>query len=363
MRLTLTVCTSDKKQHNLLSSTHSTSTSENNDQIYKTATMELSVILLVMVLFQCIHKSLNKVILVKWRVLEKIDKYGENLILQCNAEDYSKNDGIVKRWLTGPGQKLLTLNEAPVSGYASKYEMKEEQNGFNLIIKNTSKADLNVEYKCSHGYDTSGSIFLKIEDAFKVKENKEESKENNFGINVVITVVILVAVMSSVLFVLYQKGILKKLNCTCSEYEEGIHGPVTICAIESNQEESSDSETDGESTRVISLIDHASTTTTPRADDPEKSICGWDDNKSKSGQNFGNFFLRMESFRSHDWPIDLTSFIRQIAEAGFYCIGSGAMVKCFACGAELIWEAENDPYNKDFHKNCLHLQEKTDAST
>lgn len=73
----------------------------------------------------------------------------------------------IKRWEGGPKQKMLTLNGAPDQEDVMKYKMSMRQDGFDLVINNVSKADLNVTYECTYGFKKSGKVILKIEDAFE----------------------------------------------------------------------------------------------------------------------------------------------------------------------------------------------------
>ncbi|CAG2252854.1 unnamed protein product [Mytilus edulis] len=165
---------------------------------------------------------------VEWKIEQKISAYGEDLRLLCIADNYSIDGVKIKRWEGGPKQKMLTLNGAPDQEDVMKYKMSMRQDGFDLVIKNVSKVDLNVTYECTYGFKKSGKVILKIEDAFEVRQivhvkpSKRESKGNNIVIICVIIVSSLVIAAVSTLILLHKYGKLKELKYICSSNDNSV---------------------------------------------------------------------------------------------------------------------------------------------
>ncbi|XP_063418914.1 uncharacterized protein LOC134701712 [Mytilus trossulus] len=166
---------------------------------------------------------------VEWKIEQKISAYGEDLRLLCIADNYAFDGGKIKRWEGGPKQKMLTLNGAPDQEDVMKYKMSMLENGFDLVINNVTKADLNVTYDCTYGFNTSGKVVLKIEDAFEVRKTVKPSKVEREGTNtskvyvIPFSVLAVVAVIVILLIILHCKGKLKDLKgklCGIRENEE-----------------------------------------------------------------------------------------------------------------------------------------------
>ncbi|XP_052062274.1 uncharacterized protein LOC127702204 [Mytilus californianus] len=158
---------------------------------------------------------------VEWKVEEKIIRYGEDLRLLCIADNYTFDGVEIKRWEGGPKQKMLTFNGAPDQDDVMKYNMSMRQDGFDLLIKNVTEIDLNVTYKCTFGFKSSGKVMLISDDAFEVpvrqtmKPSKIERKGDNTSIIYVIllsVLPVLVVAVIVILFTLQRKGKLKDLK-------------------------------------------------------------------------------------------------------------------------------------------------------
>ncbi|CAC5397907.1 NAIP [Mytilus coruscus] len=169
---------------------------------------------------------------VEWKVEKKISRYGEDLRLFCIADNYAFDGVEIKRWEGGPKQKMLTLNGAPDQEDVMKYDMSMREDGFDLVIKNVTKVDLNVTYGCTYGFKSSGKVILKIEDAFEVRQIekprehvKSESKgTNNVIIYVVIALLLVLAVaVIVILLILHHKGKLSKLKKICGRKANSEH--------------------------------------------------------------------------------------------------------------------------------------------
>lgn len=117
----------------------------------------------------CWFLSWNTIIFsVVWEVQKQISEYGEDLELNCIADNYNKSSDTSKRWYQG--QTLLTFNDGSEDN--TKYNASLYSNGFKLIIKNLTKNDVNITYMCSDGFDKSENLPLQIEDVFKGIFNK-----------------------------------------------------------------------------------------------------------------------------------------------------------------------------------------------
>ncbi|XP_076111997.1 uncharacterized protein LOC143080157 [Mytilus galloprovincialis] len=166
---------------------------------------------------------------VEWKIEKKISAYGEDLKLLCIADNYSIDGMKIKMWEGGPKQKMLALNGAPDQEDVMKYKMSMRQDGFDLVINDVSKPDLNVTYQCAYGFKKSGKVILKIEDAFEVRQIvhmkpiKTESKGTNIVIICVIIVSSLVIAAVSTLILLHKYRKPKELKYTCSSNDNSVH--------------------------------------------------------------------------------------------------------------------------------------------
>jgi hypothetical protein len=78
--------------------------------------------------------------------------YGDNIILTCKTDKISACS--VRQWYNGDQNKLLLFNSGSVD--ATKYEDKTNLSSteFSLVIKNYTESDLNINYKCSCGFNS-----------------------------------------------------------------------------------------------------------------------------------------------------------------------------------------------------------------
>ena len=82
--------------------------------------------------------------------------YGDNIILTCKTGHVltDRAECPVRQWYGGHKNKILLYNN--VSRDASKYEDKTNLSSmeFSLVIKNYTESDLNINYKCSCGFNS-----------------------------------------------------------------------------------------------------------------------------------------------------------------------------------------------------------------
>jgi hypothetical protein len=101
----------------------------------------------------------------QWVVKEKVTAYGQNLILFCPVENCCS-----ERTAWSIGDKSIILDIKTFSNDPNvKYHGEYSTDGFSFVIRNLSKADLNVTYHCSYGFIQSipkkllhGDVFREI---------------------------------------------------------------------------------------------------------------------------------------------------------------------------------------------------------
>ena len=110
----------------------------------------------------------------QWIVKEKVTDYGQNLTLFCPVGNCcSEPPG----WFVGPKTIILdvrTFSNDPKVKYHGTYNT----DGFGVVIRNLSEADLNVTYSCIYGFNQSTPKYLFHGDVFKEKINVDECCNN-----------------------------------------------------------------------------------------------------------------------------------------------------------------------------------------
>ena len=92
----------------------------------------------------------------QWVVKEKVTAYGQNLILFCPVENCCSEPA---GWSVGPKSIILdvkTFSNDPKVKYHGTYDT----DGFGVVIRNLSEADLNVTYRCIYGFNQSTPKYL-----------------------------------------------------------------------------------------------------------------------------------------------------------------------------------------------------------
>jgi hypothetical protein len=99
----------------------------------------------------------------QWVVKEKVTAYGQNLILFCPVVNCcSKPAG----WSVG--SKAIILDAKTFANDPKvKYHGTYNTDGFGVVIRNLSEADLNVIYLCVYGFDQSTPKYLLHGDVFR----------------------------------------------------------------------------------------------------------------------------------------------------------------------------------------------------
>ena len=104
----------------------------------------------------------------EWVVKEKVTAYGQNLILICPVENCcSEPTG----WSVGPKSIISDVKPFP-NDTQVKYGGTNDTDGFGVVIRNLSKADLNVTYHCVYGFNQSIPKILLHDDVFKESTGK-----------------------------------------------------------------------------------------------------------------------------------------------------------------------------------------------
>ncbi|XP_052074864.1 uncharacterized protein LOC127712461 [Mytilus californianus] len=111
----------------------------------------LNIVFLIILILPCAVSQ------VYWKMSSVPAIFGQNTVLTCHLETIFTNpkDCTVRQWSGGPERRGLVYN-----GYSSdKNKYEEDVNfgsfEFSLIIKNLTESDINVNYTCSCGFDTS----------------------------------------------------------------------------------------------------------------------------------------------------------------------------------------------------------------
>ena len=101
--------------------------------------------------------------------MQRPNTYGGDLKLLCKVDNCcSKN--VTKRWFGGPNQEPIWLSTHETNGMKignDKYIFSMEEDGFGLVIKNLSTADINVTYQCTYQFSASETKLLLEEDALE----------------------------------------------------------------------------------------------------------------------------------------------------------------------------------------------------
>lgn len=132
-------------------------------------------------LFVCIYLTVlvsDSETSVKWNVMNKSIKIGDEAILNCNINACSPT--MRKTWYGGRSYELLCYDD--ISTNPKKYEMKSYDTSFNssLIIKHFNFTDINCEYTCACGFnrythmlklDDLDFVYGDIKDSSKLKDN------------------------------------------------------------------------------------------------------------------------------------------------------------------------------------------------
>ena len=98
----------------------------------------------------------------QWVVKEKVTAYGQNLILFCPVENCCSEPA---GWLVGPKSIILDVKNFS-NGPKVKYHGTYNEDGFGVVIRNLSAADLDVTYRCVYGFDQSTPNYLLHVDVF-----------------------------------------------------------------------------------------------------------------------------------------------------------------------------------------------------
>lgn len=111
---------------------------------------------------------------IKWNVMKKYIKIGDEVVLSCNFNDCLPN--MRKSWYGGRGYDLLCYND--ISTNPSKYKMKSYKSSLNseLIIKQFNFTDLNCVYTCACGFNRYTQLFQLGDLDFVYGDIKNESK-------------------------------------------------------------------------------------------------------------------------------------------------------------------------------------------
>ena len=99
----------------------------------------------------------------QWVVKEKVTAYGQNLILFCPVDNCCSEPA---GWFVGSKSIIIdvkTFSNDPNLKYHGIYN----KDGHGVVIRSLSKADLDVTYHCSYGFDQSTLKYLLHGDVFR----------------------------------------------------------------------------------------------------------------------------------------------------------------------------------------------------
>ena len=102
----------------------------------------------------------------QWAVEEKVTAYGLNLILFCPVDNCCSEPA---GWFVGNKTIIIdvkTFSNDPKVRYHGTYNA----NGFGVVIRNLSEADLDVTYRCIYGFDQSTAKYLLHDDVFRERK-------------------------------------------------------------------------------------------------------------------------------------------------------------------------------------------------
>jgi hypothetical protein len=99
----------------------------------------------------------------QWVVKEKVTAYGQNLILFCPVVNCCSEPA---GWFVGTKTIIIdvkTFSNDPKVKYHGTYN----KDGFGVVIRDLSVADLNVTYRCIYGFNQSTPKYLLDDDVFR----------------------------------------------------------------------------------------------------------------------------------------------------------------------------------------------------
>ena len=99
----------------------------------------------------------------QWVVREKVTAYGQNLILFCPVDNCCSE---VAGWSVRSKMIMIDVKRFSNDPYV-KYHGTYNKDGFGVVIRNLSEADLNVTYCCVYGFRISTPKYLLHGDVFR----------------------------------------------------------------------------------------------------------------------------------------------------------------------------------------------------
>lgn len=103
-----------------------------------------------------------------WTVDQKITQYGETLTLLCHVPNCCpKHAGWDSIDADGIRKTLFIDLKSHKKTASAKYDGEVKTNGYTLIIRNLTKQDVNVSYKCVYDSTIGDPLMLLEKDVFK----------------------------------------------------------------------------------------------------------------------------------------------------------------------------------------------------
>ncbi|XP_052086237.1 uncharacterized protein LOC127723591 isoform X2 [Mytilus californianus] len=117
----------------------------------------------------------------RWKVEHKVTDYGQNLILLCSVSNSCLKDA---GWYLWTPTKRTIFKDVKTTSLSAppKYSGYVRTDGFTLIIKNLTLADMNVSYSCDYGLQLGDNIVLHKDDVFK-------NDRSGLSINVLVLII------------------------------------------------------------------------------------------------------------------------------------------------------------------------------
>lgn len=100
-------------------------------------------------------------LVVQWKRETNPVMFGKNVTLTCMVgRKEGCNKTVTRRWDAGPNRNILLLNGRSTNSL-KYYEVSEEPcENFSLVIMKFDLKDVNWEYWCSFGFDTSRQMLM-----------------------------------------------------------------------------------------------------------------------------------------------------------------------------------------------------------
>lgn len=126
------------------------------------------------------NKDLHPVTPLYWTITNLPVVFHSAVTLSCKVPTSMKCCPKTRKWKGGNPPKVLLYNGSSTN--SSKYLEELEQNGFNLVIINFSKEDMNVNYSCHYEFLSFSKNLTLAEESYTI-EPKDKTVNFHYDIN------------------------------------------------------------------------------------------------------------------------------------------------------------------------------------